>query len=478
MRNVYHIIALPACLIAVVFAAAEPSTSTACSSQIPWPYNLPRTVKYFPEHAEHIRREEVAAKRLTWQSPIGVKKMSGDPGEKFFLHDWSFDDEFSLQDPRSQVELHYNHTEKLDVQPAIGLHRMHKPVIEALLRRTLFARDFQCPTGTNACSALGASDLCCPTGQTCVETSGGVGCCPNGQTCGGSVAPCDTSAGYTSCPINGGCCIPGASCLDSGCVFYGTQTVTTTLAPATVTTTSSISSAVTSVSGYTTTVIVTGPGTTQTTTVVSPTTVVIAPTTSLASTTSASTCTSGFFSCPASLGGGCCPNGQGCASGTQCTSLSTTGSGTASAPVRGTSMASSSTSVPPSSSVSGVCPTGYYMCSAVYLGGCCQVDRDCHTTSCPPTATASVIVTSGVTIVAPTATTGSCANGWYLCGAEGGGGCCPLGFACAGASCSAATATQAKETPTANVGIAVAVGSVAEGLLLGAGAMAVANLFV
>ena len=66
--------------------------------------------------------------------------------------------------------------------------------------------------------------------------------------------------------------------------------------------------------------------------------------------------------------------------------------------------------------------------------------------------TPTVVVSNGVTIeVAPTgaatASQGNCGAGWFTCGANVGGGCCPGGFACGTASCSA-NATSAGATGT------------------------------
>ena len=105
-----------------------------------------------------------------------------------------------------------------------------------------------------------------------------------------------------------------------------------------------------------------------------------------------------------------------------------------------------------------VCPTGFYACSAIYHGGCCQTGRDCDTTSCP-TMSSTTYTSNGVTIVEPvttgtsTHTTGSCAHGWFSCADTAGGGCCPTGFAC-GSSCTATAAktTVAKEQATNNGG--------------------------
>ncbi|KAI5274983.1 hypothetical protein E4T47_02107 [Aureobasidium subglaciale] len=83
---------------------------------------------------------------------------------------------------------------------------------------------------------------------------------------------------------------------------------------------------------------------------------------------------------------------------------------------------------------------------AYYLGGCCQVGRNCDTTSCPTSASTAVITNSGLTVIAPSGAssavlTGSCANGWFSCAASVGGGCCPSGYGC-GASCTAMTSGE------------------------------------
>lgn len=216
------------------------------------------------------------------------------------------------------------------------------------------------------------------------------------------------------------------------------------------------------------------------------------------------TCTQGYHSCPVSLGGGCCPTARICASNSLCvessTSTSTSSPSTtasAVAPVRPTSGSSSETSTTSSVVVSG-CPTGFYMCSAYYLGGCCRVGRNCDSTSCPAGDSTSVVVTTGLTIVAGgsgassvdvitytstttpgssgtgagTTTQGSCANAWYSCGSNEGGGCCPSGFVC-GASCTATVSGQSnvgKESPSFGArGLVLAWGVLALGVVSAVG---------
>lgn len=61
-------------------------------------------------------------------------------------------------------------------------------------------------------------------------------------------------------------------------------------------------------------------------------------------------------------------------------------------------------------------------------------------TSCPSSESSTMLDSGGVTVVAVTASAGSCATGWYSCGAGAGGGCCPSGYAC-GSSCTATAAS-------------------------------------
>ncbi|KAJ5660096.1 GPI anchored protein [Penicillium longicatenatum] len=120
-----------------------------------------------------------------------------------------------------------------------------------------------------------------------------------------------------------------------------------------------------------------------------------------------------------------------------------------------------STSTKGTTSRVSVCPTGFYACSAVYHGGCCQIGRNCDTTSCPTTSS-TTFTSDGVTIVEPVTTgsgesgsgnTGKCATGWFSCADTVGGGCCPSGYTC-GSSCTAAASktTIAKEQATSRGG--------------------------
>ncbi|OAP54242.1 hypothetical protein AYL99_11343 [Fonsecaea erecta] len=460
--------ALPSSLL-ILITSSIPSV-TAQDLDWQWPYNLPPDSKYYPEDELLVRRDLDVQRKLQKSNPTGVRKMSGDPGEMFYLQYWGFDEQ------QDEEEFHMD---SLDWANATLFASFHQPVRvhdsyqnPRIFRRLLpgwhlFAeRDFQCPTGTSACTSIDRPNSCCATGYTCqlVQDTGNglgdVGCCPNGQVCGDALST-SCASGYTSCPNNpgGGCCLPGYACYQVGCVQTSTATILTTPTPSTTTVTS-----------YTTVTPSpsTPPPTTHTSTTttaptstkissVSPLPPVISTVTLTVTVTSATTlpltCSSGFRSCPASLGGGCCPTDRQCGSA-NCPALSSTSSSSSATPeppVRPTSLTTtvetttttSTHSTSLSYPVTG-CPTGFYACSAYYPGGCCQIGRDCASTSCPALPSTTLVSGSTLTIVAPTGpgitapatqVTGSCAHGWSSCAPSVGGGCCPSGYVCGVTSC-------------------------------------------
>jgi hypothetical protein len=176
------------------------------------------------DYSDIFRRNDEIAQRLSEGAVQGVRKMSPDEGEKFFLEYWSFAGDALAGDERSSAFLERGEvdeneypaflTRSFPFQSASSLERSESA-------RGLESRDFKCPTGTNVCTSIGRSDRCCNTGSTCeivTDTgSGDVGCCPSGETCSGTVGSC--SSGYTTCSqaLGGGCCIPGYECVSGGC---------------------------------------------------------------------------------------------------------------------------------------------------------------------------------------------------------------------------------------------------------------------
>ncbi|EKV15399.1 GPI anchored protein, putative [Penicillium digitatum PHI26] len=300
-----------------------------------------------------LQRNAAISSQLAAGPAFGVKKMSDDEGEKFFLHYWSFGDDFSssniserhLSDedgfsPARFVAQSYPFGPSYSLGTD-GDSELFPQNYNDSANNLFEKRDFKCPTGTTSCTSIGRSDRCCA---------------------------------YIS---------------------VVTVTVHSTVVLSTVT--------------YST-----------------------KPQDSTSTSTPCSSPTTSSHR-----------------------SISTTDESLA-PPARPTSL-STETSI---TSGNDVCPTGFYACSAVYQGGCCRTGRDCHTTSCPTTSSTTMI-SNGVTIVAPVATTthrsggNQCARGWFHCADTVGGGCCPMGFAC-GASCTARNiafgTTVAKEQATAASG--------------------------
>ena len=191
---------------------------------------------------------EVSAENEQVRKPVAIRKMSGDSGEKFYMHYWRFEDE--VEYAANSTSTSTPTTPAISTSPAIQresdnsrrsshisselqfLPRTYLPQAPyafnlerlATLRSSPFQRrDFECPSGTNACTSINRPDSCCGTDETCMAVedtgSGDVGCCPAGQDCSGTIGACWT--GYTSCSseLGGGCCFPGYECVEEGCMF-------------------------------------------------------------------------------------------------------------------------------------------------------------------------------------------------------------------------------------------------------------------
>lgn len=235
MRGLERLFALPPTLLAAIFLPYPAGNGQAL------PFGLQAHEKYFPEHAEHLRRNWETQQKLGERAPAGVRKMSDDAGQKFLFEYWEFDrlvmniapsyeDSWANRGSSRFHELEQSVSNSVndtlpDMLPPLLLHteKYSTPNPLRFLERSLFKRSYTCPGGTTSCAAIGQPNSCCESGETCINVSdaanGPVGCCPSGETCADGVADCDTGAGYTSCPdsSNGGCCIPGYSCQDVGC---------------------------------------------------------------------------------------------------------------------------------------------------------------------------------------------------------------------------------------------------------------------
>lgn len=180
-----------------------------------------------------LQRNAAITSQLAAGPALGVKKMSEDEGEKFFLDYWGFGDDVS------SGNISERHLSDEDGFPPARFVAQSYPFgpsyslgtdgeSQSLPRENnnsavnLFEkRDFKCPTGTTACLSIGRSDRCCGSGETCqivADTGhGNVGCCPSWKTCSGMIGSCQS--GYTACSqaLGGGCCIPGYDCVEGGC---------------------------------------------------------------------------------------------------------------------------------------------------------------------------------------------------------------------------------------------------------------------
>jgi progranulin len=238
-------LSLPTSLLLLIAATSALSSS----NELQWPYNLPKEARYYPEDEPLIRRDVEISQRLLYQKPLGMRKMSDDEGEKFFMEYWLFDEGtaeavMDRTDPTETVKQRLRPNKMLEnvvaqnwvneslscaPRPAFPFHFDKDPSIDLpilgrhfRLPRTLERRDFQCPDGTSACTSLNRPDSCCAAGETCQLITntglGDVGCCTDGQTCSSQLSS-GCGDGLTSCPNypGGGCCIPGYECLDVGC---------------------------------------------------------------------------------------------------------------------------------------------------------------------------------------------------------------------------------------------------------------------
>jgi hypothetical protein len=231
------LLALPTSILTLLLLCTSPSAATS-DTEKPWPYNLPRHMKYFPEDEPHVKRAIQTYERLLREQPVGVKKMSTDEGEMFMLDNWIFGSDIQASKEKgdktdhaqSWLEDRSTSSGNTTAIPAIFPLRLHSEhnlpdtQLHYLARAILLGRGFQCPTGTKSCTSISKPDSCCGTTDTCISITdngfGDVGCCPQGQTCRGSIK-CDEKNGYSSCPDspNGGCCLPGYRCAGVGCKF-------------------------------------------------------------------------------------------------------------------------------------------------------------------------------------------------------------------------------------------------------------------
>ncbi|CAL5873453.1 uncharacterized protein PFLUO_LOCUS7732 [Penicillium psychrofluorescens] len=111
-----------------------------------------------------LHRNAEIISRLAETPAQGVRKMSTDEGEKFFLDYWQF-----LDNVQGISERETSDETMDDETPEVFLERsfpLQPPSLPSDLDNPLHARDFKCPTGTYGCTSIGRPNRCCGAGET------------------------------------------------------------------------------------------------------------------------------------------------------------------------------------------------------------------------------------------------------------------------------------------------------------------------
>ncbi|KAJ5145493.1 uncharacterized protein N7515_000057 [Penicillium bovifimosum] len=317
-----------------------------------------------------LRRNAEISSKLATAPPRGVKKMSADEGEKFFLDYWDFTtpssgnvSEQHASDMEGFSPAHFvaqsypfGPSYSLDSDTDAGL----LPRQDSGYARNVFAaRNFMCPLGTWACTSIGRSDRCCGSGETCeivADTGHGtVGCCPSWKKCSGMIGSCVYITVIT---------VTIHSTVMLSTVTYSTKPENSA------STTSSSSTSTTHSSQSTTTNDSLAPPDRPT---------------GISTVTSATrgddVCPTGFYACSAVYHGGCCRTGRDCDTTSCPVTVSTTivsDGVTIVAPV----------ATPTGPAGGNQCARGWFHCADTVGGGCCPVGFACGT-SCTATDTAA-----------------------------------------------------------------------------------------
>ncbi|KAL2400296.1 hypothetical protein ABEF93_006947 [Exophiala dermatitidis] len=189
--------ALPASVLALIVATA---TTTAAQHNPDWDwqwlYNLPPDAKYYPEDEVVIKRDIAIQQKLqrSGATVTGVRKMSGDPGEKFYLDYWGFAPETEEEEYDEVINRANNATLAL-LDAAVRVKRdaprakLHLPGWHLFQKR-----GFQCPSGTTACTSIDRPNSCCATDSTYIDGDAGEHAHANRNTVTVSNSDTDTAA--------------------------------------------------------------------------------------------------------------------------------------------------------------------------------------------------------------------------------------------------------------------------------------------
>lgn len=234
-------------------------------------------------------------------------------------------------------------------------------------------QNFQCPTGTYACTSIGVPGSCCRTDEICERIPdtgmGVVGCCPSGQECAGRLSGCGSNMKTCASSQGGGCCIEGYSCSANGCIPDSASGAVTTCSSGFYACPSNVAG------GCCPSGRLCG--------------VTDCPTQTATPTgTGGDTCPTGYYTCAPQYNGGCCRIGRDCGI-TECPeralTISAGGAGGAGGVLTMTALAS--------------CAAGWQSCASSLGGGCCPNGYNCGSTNCPAvTVGSTAYAISGSTV--------------------------------------------------------------------------------
>ena len=181
-----------------------------------------------------LRRRVVEEHLRMGRSPVGVMKMPADANQKFYMEYWQFEEDSTgtpLQSSRprdnDEARILSNGSMAIPYRAPFALHVNYGTDLKARAAEVLAIlekRDFICPTGYAACTAIGFPNSCCAADENCFKIQetglGPVGCCPRGETCGGTITNCNSPNTPCAQSLGGGCCIPNYVCQGVGCKCF------------------------------------------------------------------------------------------------------------------------------------------------------------------------------------------------------------------------------------------------------------------
>ena len=123
-----------------------------------------------------LRRRAVEEHLRMGRSPVGVRKMPADEGQKFYMEYWQFDEDStqstlqSIRPRDDEARLLSNGSIAIPFRAPFALHTIYGSGVAARAAEVLAIlekREFICPTGYAACSGIKHPNSCCATDENC-----------------------------------------------------------------------------------------------------------------------------------------------------------------------------------------------------------------------------------------------------------------------------------------------------------------------